>query len=198
MPPRSDPRQSTSRFGPIPGHGPACGVDACADCWQGPDPICGRLLIGQGSDTYDPLCVRPPGHDGLCKPREDLMSELNLHESMIDRAAKALAGTDADYRYVSEADTREAAAKVLRAAFEGVPLNNYAIGTLLHDFDLVIVVKEHPHSAAALVARRETDRGPEDGFDTAGHTLTVNWGNEPARYIKSVTVGKIDAPYEGS
>lgn len=33
---------------------------------------CGRLLVGQGSDTYDPLCVLPAGHDGLCKPEEGI------------------------------------------------------------------------------------------------------------------------------
>lgn len=30
--------------------------------------MCGRLLVGQGDDTYDPLCVLPAGHDGLCRP----------------------------------------------------------------------------------------------------------------------------------
>lgn len=35
---------------------------------QDPSAICGRLLVGQGSDTYDPLCVLPAGHAGVCKP----------------------------------------------------------------------------------------------------------------------------------
>lgn len=35
------------------------------------EPICGRLLVGQGDDTYDPLCVLKPGHDGACKPGDD-------------------------------------------------------------------------------------------------------------------------------
>lgn len=30
--------------------------------------ICGRLLVGQGDDTYDPMCVLPAGHAGICKP----------------------------------------------------------------------------------------------------------------------------------
>jgi hypothetical protein len=32
------------------------------------DGSCGRLLVGQGSDTYDPLCVLPVGHEGVCRP----------------------------------------------------------------------------------------------------------------------------------
>lgn len=38
---------------------------------QGQTQSCGRLLVGQGSDTYDPLCVLPAGHAGVCKPEED-------------------------------------------------------------------------------------------------------------------------------
>lgn len=29
-------------------------------------PICGRVLIGRGSDVYDPLCERLSGHGGRC------------------------------------------------------------------------------------------------------------------------------------
>lgn len=29
---------------------------------------CGRLLVGQGGDTYDPTCVLPASHGGRCKP----------------------------------------------------------------------------------------------------------------------------------
>lgn len=32
------------------------------------DDVCGRLLIGQGDDTYDPLCVLASGHAGRCEP----------------------------------------------------------------------------------------------------------------------------------
>lgn len=32
------------------------------------DGPCGRLLIGQGSDTSDPLCTLPSGHSGRCRP----------------------------------------------------------------------------------------------------------------------------------
>lgn len=35
------------------------------------EPICGRLLVGQGDDTYDPLCVLKPGHDDVCEPGTD-------------------------------------------------------------------------------------------------------------------------------
>lgn len=38
------------------------------DVDKDPDlPICGRLLVGRGySDTYDPVCVRVPSHEGRC------------------------------------------------------------------------------------------------------------------------------------
>ena len=45
--------------------------------WEPPDlPICGRLLVGRGSDTFDPRCVKPPGHEGLClgAKGEDVMA----------------------------------------------------------------------------------------------------------------------------
>jgi DNA-binding MarR family transcriptional regulator len=32
------------------------------------EAICGRVLVGRGSDTYDPLCVEDAGHDGPCAP----------------------------------------------------------------------------------------------------------------------------------
>lgn len=28
---------------------------------------CGRLMLGSGSDTYDPICELPAGHAGVCK-----------------------------------------------------------------------------------------------------------------------------------
>lgn len=30
--------------------------------------ICGRLLVGRGSDRYDPLCTLDAGHEGPCCP----------------------------------------------------------------------------------------------------------------------------------
>lgn len=32
--------------------------------------LCGRVLVGQGDDTYDPLCVLPAGHSGSCRPQQ--------------------------------------------------------------------------------------------------------------------------------
>lgn len=29
---------------------------------------CGRTLVGQGTDTWDPNCVLPSGHAGACQP----------------------------------------------------------------------------------------------------------------------------------
>jgi hypothetical protein len=29
---------------------------------------CDRLLVGQGTDVWDPLCVLDAGHTGVCKP----------------------------------------------------------------------------------------------------------------------------------
>ena len=28
--------------------------------------MCGKTLVGRGTDTYDPLCVRAEGHEGAC------------------------------------------------------------------------------------------------------------------------------------
>lgn len=35
---------------------------------------CGRLLVGQGTDTWDPTCLRPARHTGPCSaaPLPDL------------------------------------------------------------------------------------------------------------------------------
>ena len=30
--------------------------------------VCGRLLVGQGTDTWDPECTLPARHAGLCQP----------------------------------------------------------------------------------------------------------------------------------
>lgn len=30
--------------------------------------LCGRLLVGQGDDTYDPVCSFPFNHEGVCRP----------------------------------------------------------------------------------------------------------------------------------
>jgi hypothetical protein len=29
--------------------------------------VCGRPMVGLGTDTFDPTCERPAGHDGVCK-----------------------------------------------------------------------------------------------------------------------------------
>lgn len=31
------------------------------------EAICGRILVGLGSDTFDPLCALPVGHCGVCR-----------------------------------------------------------------------------------------------------------------------------------
>lgn len=37
--------------------------------WHAQEPMaCGRVLVGRGTDTYDPLCIRPAGHPGVCQP----------------------------------------------------------------------------------------------------------------------------------
>lgn len=30
-------------------------------------PLCGRIMIGSGGDTYDPICVLPDRHRGACR-----------------------------------------------------------------------------------------------------------------------------------
>jgi hypothetical protein len=79
----------------------------------------------------------------------------------------------------------------LRGAFDEVPLTNYGIGLALQFFDLVICVKDREHSPAAGVYRRT---GKPHEFDAVPHTLEVNWGYKPTRYIKRVAVSRLEAP----
>ena len=117
------------------------------------------------------------------------MADLNLHETMIERAAEVL-----EEMADSGTSSHDVARGMIEAAFEGVPFNNYAMGTLLQDFDLVIVVKDLDSRAAALVARRDGERRPEEGFETLGHDLIVDWKQSPARHISGVRVHKLDPP----
>lgn len=32
-----------------------------------PRGCCGRIMVGSGNDTYDPICELHAGHDGFCK-----------------------------------------------------------------------------------------------------------------------------------
>jgi hypothetical protein len=32
-------------------------------------PICGRLMVGSGGDSWDPSCELPDGHAGVCRSR---------------------------------------------------------------------------------------------------------------------------------
>jgi hypothetical protein len=43
-----------------------------SDPAQSSTEICGRLLIGQGTDTWDPTCQRLAGHTGRCLIAPDL------------------------------------------------------------------------------------------------------------------------------
>jgi hypothetical protein len=42
--------------------------DRAPDTGLPSEKACGRLLVGQGDDTYDPTCVLPAGHKGVCAP----------------------------------------------------------------------------------------------------------------------------------
>lgn len=37
----------------------------------GDEPICGRVLVGQGGDTWDPVCQKPNGHADFCQKGYD-------------------------------------------------------------------------------------------------------------------------------
>lgn len=51
---------------------------------------CARLLVGQGDDTYDPECVRPAGHAGLCSAKENGMAEVRFHNAEDTRREMAV------------------------------------------------------------------------------------------------------------
>lgn len=57
--------------------------------WDHPNETCGRLLVGQGDDTYDPLCRLPLGHEGPCRPGN--LDPLTPEEA--DAVAGILGGT---------------------------------------------------------------------------------------------------------
>lgn len=42
---------------------------------------CGRIMVGSGTDTYDPLCVLPEGHGGQCKS-PDAIDQHRLGEAI--------------------------------------------------------------------------------------------------------------------
>ncbi len=48
---------------------PDCGEQTLA--LQPTDTVCGRLMVGRGSDTYDPMCQLPHGHEGSCRAVDD-------------------------------------------------------------------------------------------------------------------------------
>jgi hypothetical protein len=112
--------------------------------------------------------------------------ELTLHDEMLDRAADALKSLGFE-----APDIRDCAEAVIRAAFQGVPMSNHSIGTLLQFFDLVICVKDHEMASAAGVYRAN---GDPDGFDGLGHSINVSYGYDPDRYIKSITISGLDSP----
>lgn len=62
---------------------------------------CGRIMVGSGTDTYDPICELPEAHSGPCKstaaidqnrlvPRRSiaLMGRMELEALVIERGAE--------------------------------------------------------------------------------------------------------------
>lgn len=49
---------------PRPFGEPLSGAEAIADAELG--PICGKVMIGEGTDSWDPCCELPEGHGGSC------------------------------------------------------------------------------------------------------------------------------------
>ena len=46
---------------------------------------CGRVMVGSGTDTYDPICQLPKGHDGSCKST----AAIDQHRLEVPRAVGA-------------------------------------------------------------------------------------------------------------
>lgn len=53
---------------------------AHAAYWKVLDTRCGRVMVGSGTDTYDPTCDLIAGHSGACKSR-DAIDQHRLRES---------------------------------------------------------------------------------------------------------------------
>lgn len=104
---------------------------------------------------------------------------------MLDRAEHALRGLGFD-----APDARDCSEAVIKAAFTGVPMSNYSVGTLLQVFDLVICVKDHDMAPAAGVYRATGT----DSFDSLGHGIDVSYGQEPRRFIKRIAISGLVAP----
>lgn len=101
--------------------------------------------------------------------------ELTVHDEMIERAARAWwaheSDSDVAWSDVDEAVQRTYLARAeqaLYAAFEGVPMSNYSIGTLLKFFSHVICVKG---SGTAVFVPNGTD----DGFDSLAHSVRFTY-----------------------
>ncbi len=83
-------------------------------------------------------------------------SRLLLSPEMVQRAEESL-GAHGDME------------RAIRAAFDGVPLSNYAIGLLLDRSDLVVLVRR---SGSPIVCERGED--PE-GFEVLGHRARLTF-----------------------
>lgn len=47
---------------------------------------CGRIMVGEGTDTYDPLCDLPNGHPGACRS----LSAINQHKLTLNLSGRMI------------------------------------------------------------------------------------------------------------
>jgi hypothetical protein len=85
-----------------------------------PSRICGRILIGEGGDSWDPTCPLPLHHRGSCVPATDLrqwITALALHwewDSFVLPGAQA--GYEVRNRFTATVRHRQSIKSALRAA----------------------------------------------------------------------------------
>lgn len=98
---------------------------------------------------------------------------LLLDRAMVERAARSFA----------ENGDMEAA---IRAAFDGVPLSNFAIGTLLEPFDLVVCMVDG--GGVGVFA----SNGDPDGFEHLPHRARLTYGR--GARLSGLAISGIDWP----
>lgn len=103
--------------------------------------------------------------------------ELTIAPEMLDRAEHALRSLGFE-----GPDRRDCAEAILTAAFEGVPMSNYSIGTLLQWFDHVICLRG---GGAGVYVRN----GEPDGFDALSHNRNYRYRKDGS--LSSVSFTKL-------
>ncbi|EHN09399.1 hypothetical protein PAI11_37330 [Patulibacter medicamentivorans] len=91
-------------------------------------------------------------------------------------------------------DDETTAREVVAALTKDTPASNFAVGTLLQSFELVIVTGSDTVGAPGAVVARALP-GTADAFEVVGHYVDLSFGHASGRrWTKRVAVSGIAAP----